>query len=273
MSNPMLKTTIKQRLWRALAGRVKLQPLFEALHHYSLIGMHYGFGSYGVQRSGEKLVIEYLAQHTNKRAIPVVFDVGAHVGKYSLEVLSVFGKNVELSCFEPSKTAFTELVQKLSDYDNVKTYNLGFGEHNETTTLYSNQPGSGWDSVYARRLDHLGLELKHAEEIQLRRLDDFCRENGVNHIHLLKLDVEGSELSILKGAKDLIDSYSIDLIQFEFGRAHVDSRVYLKDFFYLLDSKYRIHRIVANGFAQMDKYKESYEIFMTTNYLAISRKR
>jgi hypothetical protein len=32
----MLKTSIKKRLWRALAGKVKLQPLFEALHHYSL---------------------------------------------------------------------------------------------------------------------------------------------------------------------------------------------------------------------------------------------
>jgi FkbM family methyltransferase len=268
----MLKTSIKKRLWRALAGKVKLQPLFEALHHYSLIGMHYGFGSYGVQKSGEKLVIEYLAQRMNKGTIPVVFDVGAHVGEYSLEVLSVFGEDVELYCFEPSKAAFTELVQKLSDYDNAKTYNWGFGEDNEMATLYSNQPGSVWGSVYARRLDHLGVELKHAEEIQLRRLDDFCKENGINHIHLLKLDVEGSELSILKGAKDLIDSYSIDLIQFEFGRSHVDSRVYLKDFFYLLDLKYRIHRIVANGFAPMDKYKESYEIFMTTNYLATSRR-
>ena len=89
---------------------------------------------------------------------------------------------------------------------------------------------------------------------------------------MLKLDVEGHELKVLNGAHSLINSNSIDFIQFEFGGCNIDSRTYFQDFFYLLNPYYEIYRLVKDGIVLIEHYEERHEVFVTTNYLAISRK-
>jgi hypothetical protein len=114
--------------------------------------------------------------------------------------------------------------------------------------------------------------MRHTEEITLKKLDDFCDDKGIEYISLLKLDVEGHEFRVLKGAENLVSSSSIDLIQFEFGGCNIDSRTYFQDFFYLLNPCYKIYRILKDGIIAIEDYKETCEVFTTTNYLAISRK-
>lgn len=60
----------------------------------------------------------------------------------------------------------------------------------------------------------------------------------------------------------------IDFIQFEFGGCNIDSRTYFQNFYYLLNTKYQIYRILKNGLYSIKKYRETQEIFVTTNYLA-----
>jgi hypothetical protein len=67
---------------------------------------------------------------------------------------------------------------------------------------------------------------------------------------------------MLKGNK-------IKFIQFEFGGTDIDARVFFRDFYFLLSPKYNIYRILKNGLYPIKVYKESEEIFITTNYLAI----
>ena len=69
----------------------------------------------------------------------------------------------------------------------------------------------------------------------------------------------------------MVDAAAIDYIQFEFGGCNIDSRTYFQDFFYALDPKYQLHRMVRNGLVPIKRYRETQEIFMTTNFLAISR--
>ncbi len=273
------ETIIWRILDKMLFGRVIFQPFFERLHKISMAGMN--IGGVDIKRGGEREVLKRLSQGINNNQTPIIFDVGANVGKYSLEVISIFGKNVRLYSFEPSKKPFHLLAKSLRDREGVKTYNFGFGDKNETTILYScredsdlasNEESSELSSIFARQMEHFGTEMKYKEEIKLRRLDDFCRDNSINHIYLLKLDVEGNELNILNEAKELIDSNSIDFIQFEFGGCNIDSKTFFQNFFYLLNPNYRIYRILKNGLRPIDKYKEKYEMFIATNFLAVSRK-
>jgi hypothetical protein len=154
----------------------------------------------------------------------------------------------------------------------VKLFNLGFSDKKESVTLYSNKKGSGLASIYNRRLNHFNIDLKYKELIHLESLDNFCKNKEIDHINFLKLDIEGHEYKVLKGAKDLISKNSIDFIQFEFGGANIDSRTYFQDFYYLLVPYYNIHRILKDGLMTIDKYKETHENFITTNFLAISKK-
>lgn len=251
-----------------MMGRRAWQPLWERLHRWSLTGMNVGPGG-DLRDSGELWVLDHVAARVRGRA--VVFDVGANQGEYADAALARFPAGVDLFCFEPSKSTFDLLSGRVAGRDGVRLFNFGFGAKAESVTLYSNQAGSGLASVYARRLGHFGIEMKPVETIRLRTMDDFCREEGIAHIHLAKLDVEGHELSVLRGAQSLIQRRAIDFIQWEFGGTNIDSRTYFQDFFYELNEGYRIHRVLRRGLAPIDRYYEALENFMATNFLAISR--
>jgi hypothetical protein len=88
----------------------------------------------------------------------------------------------------------------------------------------------------------------------------------------LKVDVEGHEYNVFTGASEMMAADAIDMIQFEFGGCNIDSRTYLQDFYYLLNPKYRLYRLVPDGLSPMEPYNEKYELFRTTNFVAIHRK-
>lgn len=143
------------------------------------------------------------------------------------------------------------------------------GESNEELTLYMDKKASGEASLYKRQVP--GKTYEMTETIKIITLDNFCVDNNINHIHYLKLDVEGHELSVLKGAKNTFSSAKIDWIQFEFGGCNIDSRTYFRDFFDLLSPNYNIYRLVRNGLVPINRYHETLEIFTTTNFIAISK--
>lgn len=270
----MVLTKYIKKSIKYFLGKRKLQPLFEALYNLSLYGMNIGGGS-NVNSSGEMWAINYIIDYLLPNNKPIViFDVGANVGCYTIKVILSLKKrqDTKIHCFEPSKHTFKTLRDNLCNYKNVKLFNFGFSDKKESVTLYSNKKGSGLASIYNRRLNHFDIDLKYKELIHLESLDNFCKNKGINYINFLKLDVEGHEYKVLKGTKNLISKNSIDFIQFEFGGANIDSRTYFQDFYYFLNPYYKIHRILKDGLMTIDNYKETYENFVTTNFLAISKK-
>jgi FkbM family methyltransferase len=252
-------------------GQLRYQPLFEEIYRYSLGGMNIGAGG-AANESGEVAVIEYVAQLFSSPASgPIIFDVGANQGQYAEQVLKVVGNKARLHCFEPSQTTFAHLLQRLGSYPNVTLYNVGLGEAQENCTLFTGASDSGLASLYRRRLDHFGISLDAEEQVFLKTLDGFCEENAIKTIHLLKLDVEGHELGVLRGAQKLIKAGAIKIIQFEFGGCNIDSHTFFQDFFYLLNPHYTLHRVVQDGWVVLPTYQEHYELFFTTNFLAVSR--
>jgi FkbM family methyltransferase len=207
--------------------------------------------------SGEALVVARLPRS------PIVFDVGANVGEYARLVLAI-RPDARISCFEPSRAAFTELSLRLGG--TVTAFPIGLGDREGEADLFAPSSGSPMGSVYPRK--HSSIAFKPTERVRVRRLDDVCREMKIEKIHLLKLDVEGHELAVLRGAHQLLASGAVDMIQFEFGGSNIDSRTYLRDFFALFEPAYRIHRVLRDGLLPLI-YSELDEVFTTTNYVAL----
>jgi FkbM family methyltransferase len=221
-------------------------------------------GPINIRTNGEESLIKKMLPRLPSDA--VLFDVGANTGEYTLALLRHCGPDMRIFAFEPGARTFEILIDSVPRAPNVRLERNGFGDRAGTVDLFTDVQGSALASVYPRRIFATRNQL--AERIEIMRIDDYCRTNGIAGINLLKLDVEGHELSVLNGCGDLLAQNCIDVIQFEFGGCNVDSRTFLKDFFDLLTPKYAIFRMVADGLVPMKTYCESYEIFGTNNYVA-----
>lgn len=261
---------IAKNAMNSFSGKARYQRLFARLHRIALKGMNIGEGAL-LQNDGELCALQLIKKELvkNKRVPYIIFDVGANIGEYTEKISAIFNDvATKIFSFEPSGKTFEKLKSCIGNKQNVSLHNIALGEKNSTLTLYSDKEGSGLASLHKRRLDHFNLKLDKEEEIQVETLDGFCRKNNIMHIHLLKMDVEGHELSVLRGAENMMSSDSIDFIQFEFGGSNIDSRTYFQDFFYLLSPNYHLYRIVKDGIFPISRYDETLEIFMTTNFLA-----
>jgi len=259
------------RLLQKIKGIKKAQKYFERLFKLSLAGMNYGIGG-NFKDSGELNTFKYIKNKFEGEENLVIFDVGANVGKYSLDLSDFFGNKTTIHSFEPSQKTFAMFLENTKEKTNILSNNFGLSDIENEKLLYTDADGSGLASVYKRNLEHFNISLSKSEKIKLSTVDNYCEKNKIKKIHLLKLDVEGHELSALKGAQKMIKDKKIDFIQFEFGGCNIDSRTYFQDFFYILKDDFRIYRILKDGLHEIPEYKETLEIFVTTNYLAEARK-
>jgi FkbM family methyltransferase len=264
----VLKTLIKRYVLGAMS-RAMFQPIYEQMLRLSLLGMNVGAGG-DVDSSGEAPFLRAVARLFRCEAGPlVVVDGGANVGDYTNAVLKAMGDRVVVLAFEPSDKTFARLRANVRNSAGVRFFQHGLSERQETLTLFSNAEASGLASLYEHDLRHEDTTLSARERVSLRPLDDVLDETGIGHIHLLKLDMEGHELSARRGARRAVDEGRIDLIQFEFGGCNIDSRSYLRDFHNLLGTNYVLHRLLRGGLRKLPRYAETQESFLTTNYIAV----
>ena len=143
------------------------------------------------------------------------------------------------------------------------------GNFNGETELYYDFESSGMASLSKRRLDHFDIKFNESEVVNVTTLDSWTSLVQVIP-EFMKIDVEGHELDVLKGALEIISR--VKLIQFEFGGCNIDTRTYFQDFYYFFkDLDFQLYRITPNGLLQIQQYSEDDEYFGTTNYLALNQ--
>lgn len=134
---------------------------------------------------------------------------------------------------------------------------------------YDNDNTTGHATLYNTVLTDLHHRTDvHSHSVQLTTIDAFCIQENISSIDFLKIDTEGHELSVLDGAKEMIGNGAVTVVQFKFNEMNIVSRVFLKDFFELLDD-YNIYRIDKKGLLPLFPYSSNNEIFKFQNIVAI----
>jgi FkbM family methyltransferase len=130
----------------------------------------------------------------------IVIDVGGNIGFFVLILDELVGKEGKIFSFEPSKRLKDRLEKtiKINNIQNVTIVNLALGESEGSTTLHYNPKQTGLSSIVTD-FDKSSI----SEEIQITTLDKFL-ENITGRISFLKIDTEGYEPQVLKGAMEFI---------------------------------------------------------------------
>lgn len=118
-------------------------------------------------------------------------DIGCYDGKDSLEYMRWIGNNkAEIYAFEPDMENYKVCREKLSDYPNIKLFNVGLSDKEQEISIM----GKG-------EMSYLGEGGN--EKIRTQILDHVLQNCAIGYI---KMDVEGYEINVLKGAERIIRS-------------------------------------------------------------------
>ena len=278
LSEGFVMGTFRKILFRPALKNSRLQGFWRRIHNLALFCMNYGGGG-AIESSGEDWVLnEVIAPACKMTASPIVFDVGANRGEYSLRVSALLPA-ARIYAFEPSRPTYQILRQEVDAADralSISAHNIGLSNADGTLDLYTYTVDGGEASILSSIVLRLPtqearIEACRKDEIDVKTIDGFCKENGITTIDLLKIDVEGNELAVLQGAAEMIGSHRIGMIQFEFGPCNIYSRTYLYDFWSMLSGSYHIYRIIPQGIVLIESYREQHEVFLTSNYLAVCK--
>ena len=132
-----------------------------------------------------------------------VLDIGAHKGLYSLISAFKVGSSGRVFAFEPSPRERKRLTQHiwLNRCRNVRVFDFALGESEGIADLFVVQgTETGCNSL--RHPDV--LQPVRSVRVSVKILDKVLREERISTVDFIKLDVEGAELSVLKGAEQLL---------------------------------------------------------------------
>lgn len=225
-----------------------------------------GFGS-----NSTSLEAFYVLKLLNRTPKTVV-DIGGNVGNFSSSLLKLTkNKIVNLYIFEPSQINLKILRKRFVNFKKIVILPFALSDKSSYKVLYSNEPGSGLASLYNRDLRHFNIKFDKSEKVKLIRFDFFWKKRmKSSNIDIVKIDIEGSELNVLKGLGGAINC--IKIVQFEFSGCNLDSRVFFHDFWiFFTEKNFDLYRISPFGLINVTKYTEALEFFSTTNYIAVNR--
>lgn len=199
-----------------------------------------------------------------------VFDVGANIGDWTALALEI-NPQLKIHCFELSSVTFQRLQARGGG---TICNNFGLSSAPGEMTLWVFADGAGINSLYKRQglEDGYGLaEQQRKETVRLDTLDAYCQRAGVQMIDLMKVDVEGHELEVFKGAAGMLAKAKIKRIQFEFGGCNIDSRVLLKDLFdFFSPYHYALSKIYPQELRHIPRYDQRLENFQYQNWVAVA---
>lgn len=269
--NEIFSKILKKIVSKELAIKVinNLSNLYR-IDQLNLAYKNNGIGNYeNSVVSGELFVLNQFLPSVFKDKKLVLFDVGANDGDTAVQFRRAF-PNAKIFAFEPNKETY-ELLLSNCRTDNIVCENIALGEFEETRELvrYHNDPVTPHASLYQDVFLNLHMENQiEKSKVRLTTLDNYTNEHKIDYIDFLKIDTEGHDLFVLKGATTLLNENRIGLIQFEFNEMNVISRVFLKDYYDCLRG-YSFYRLSEKRLMPLGRYSSRYEIFRFQNILAI----
>lgn len=150
----------------------------------------------------------------------IIFDVGCNAGSFINFVMSKNLNIKNLYAFEPNSYLVNDfLINHYKNYENIKIVEAGLGELEEVLEFYIPGRSPALGSLIDRQVFHREDVQKEmvSVKVNVKTIDLFCEENNIDKIDYIKIDTEGFEFNVLKGANRMLSEGKIMGGQFEWG--------------------------------------------------------
>ena len=195
------------------------------------------------------------------------FDVGANVGEYAQHISKTF-PNATIWCFEPIAATYAVLETNTKKL-NVRCHQIGLAAENHEMTVAIDQSNRSDMHSLAHPVHTQNPDLAE-ETITLKTLDFFCQQKTIAEIDYLKIDTEGYDLEVLKGATNLLQNQQVAFVEVEVSMNpentyHIDFAS-VKNF--MESHQYRLFGI----YDQMYEWQSNTHILRRTNPVFVAQK-
>jgi FkbM family methyltransferase len=160
----------------------------------------------------------------------IVFDIGTNMGFYTVWMSRFIDQYGKIHSFEPDNQNYLRLQTNiaLNQIEGiVKTNRCAVSDSDGWLKFTEGRDGENHISNFA---------LDASVEVQSITLDTYLETQGIQHIAYMKIDVEGFELQVLKGAKELLENKKVDIIQLEINQQLNNAGTKVNDLLFFLEN-------------------------------------
>ncbi|MEP1094941.1 MAG: FkbM family methyltransferase [Cyclobacteriaceae bacterium] len=188
-----------------------------------------------------------------------IIDAGANQGQFAMASSYRFPKS-KIYSFEPVPETFAELVQNTKG-NNIECFQYALGDETGQLTFYQNNyshVSSALKISEENDSPQYDLGIKNELKVPVYRLDDIVSELNVESPCLLKLDVQGLERQVLRGAMNFLEKVDYVLLEVSFVKLYDDQPLFseldslLNGLGFSLLSPVDFHRGARNIVIEMD---------------------
>jgi FkbM family methyltransferase len=245
----------KSRIITALAIKVRNQCNRIIIERFGIKHMSPGL-------NGEHLLLDHIIPICNS-----YFDIGANKGDWTAYILDkIKSDSFELYLYEPGLVAFNISLKRFKEFNNIHITNTALSDSIGTIDLFE-QENAGELSSAIQKWAYGPIS---KIEVKTTTIDSELSRLKIDYLDYIKIDTEGFDLKVLKGAINSIINNKIGFIQFEYNTAwSVLGSTLLEAHEILEGNGYKVFLIQPNGLYSYNVRKNG-EFYAFSNFIAIA---
>jgi FkbM family methyltransferase len=170
----------------------------------------------------------------------IVVDIGAHIGKYTIIASKMVGSNGKVIAIEAHPVNYDILKQNIVINKLSNVIALNYAVHSKETRVKLYEPGQeeGF-TIYNTIMSERTITPRNQKytEVKANTLDSLLLQNGINQANWIKIDVEGAEYEVLKGATNILSSSKDISFLIEIHNLGATNKNFYDAIIHLLESK------------------------------------
>lgn len=198
-----------------------------------------------------------------------VFDIGANSGRYTATAAYIFPR-AKIYSFEPLRECYEEILKFQEKFKNIIAVNSAISEIDGKISFYKNDfsPASSYKKTLDRNKDEFPWTDKEVIiEVNSQKMDSFLKNKQIAGPIFMKIDVQGSELDVLKSASQCLKSVDVVMLEVSVANLYEGMSTFDDVYQYLKKNGFKFVDICDKEFSLVDKKILFFDAIFIKDYL------